>query len=94
MLTGSSVDDTDLAKPDENQFMAFMNLANKMMQNEDKANPKELEDINLERIVNFSIFPSLISIFCLNQNIELETKILSILTRLYNQRYEFADLAR
>lgn len=73
MLTGTSVDDTDLKKPDENQFMAFMNIANKF---KEQSNTKELEALNLESITSFSIFPSLISIFCLNQDIELETKIL------------------
>jgi len=90
MLTGTSVDDSDLKKPDENQFMAFMNIANKF---KEQSNTKELEALNLESITSFSIFPSLISIFCLNQDIELETKILQILTRLYNQRFEFAELS-
>ena len=33
----------------------------------------QLEALDFDKIVGFSIFPSLISIFCLNQNLDLET---------------------
>lgn len=51
---------------------------------------KSLDDFNLSNILGFDILPSLITIFCLNKNQELEKEVLTLITRFYNQRYEFA----
>lgn len=49
-------------------------------------------DIDINQILGFEIFPSLITLFCMTQSLNMETKILNILTRFYNQRLEFAEL--
>jgi len=53
---------------------------------------KDIEGLNLNNILEYEILPSLISLFCLTQNYEMENKILHIMSRLYNQREEFARL--
>ena len=53
---------------------------------------KELQAISINKVVGWEIFPSLLSIFCTTQNLELQTQLLSVITRIYNQRFEFADL--
>ncbi|CAD8111133.1 unnamed protein product [Paramecium sonneborni] len=97
MKTGTKVDDEIFKKKEDNQLFNIMNianLANKLVNtNDDQSKIKSLDAIELSNIISFSIFPSLISIFCLNQSLDLETKILHILTRFYNQRHEFADLS-
>lgn len=60
--------------------------------NKNKIN-KIIEGLNLNNILKFEIFPSLVSLFCLSQNYEIENKILHITSRLYNQRAEFTKLS-
>lgn len=69
------------------------NLAGGLLGGTAETLSKELQAISLNKVLGFDIFPSLVTIFCMNQDIALETQILQILTRLYNQRYEFADLS-
>lgn len=67
MKTGTSVDEEIFKKKEENQIFGLMNLANKLVNLEDKQTQvKSLNAIELSNIISFSIFPSLISIFCLN----------------------------
>ena len=63
----------------------------KFLKSKEKSN-KEIEGLNLNNILEYEILPSLISLFCLTQNPEMENKILHIMSRLYNQRAEFAKL--
>lgn len=51
---------------------------------------KLMEDLNLSNILEFDILPSLITVFCLNKDPQLEKEVLKLITRFYNQRYEFA----
>lgn len=53
---------------------------------------KDIEGLNLNSILEYEILPSLISLFCLTQSYEMENKSLHIMSRLYNQRAEFAKL--
>jgi hypothetical protein len=43
--------------------------------------------------LGFEILPSLITLFCLTQNYEMEKKILHLMGRFYNQRHEFSKLS-
>ena len=52
-----------------------------------------LEIADLNKMIGFEIFPSLITQFCLCENTDIEEKILKILSRLYNQKLEFAQNA-
>ena len=54
---------------------------------------KDVDAICISKILGFDIFPSLINLFCFSQNFDFEQKILSIMSRLYNQRQELADLS-
>ena len=56
-----------------------------------KGSTSKLSILDINNILEFEIFPSLITQFCLTQNYELEKKILNILGRFYNQRNEFAE---
>ena len=51
---------------------------------------KSLDDYNLSTILGFEILPSLITVFCLNKDPELEKQVLKLITRFHNQRFEFA----
>lgn len=51
---------------------------------------KSLDSYNLSTILGFEILPSLITVFCLNKDPELEKQVLKLITRFYNQRFEFA----
>lgn len=53
---------------------------------------KDIEGLNLNNILEYEILPSLITLFCLTQNDSMESKSLHIMSRLYNQRGEFAKL--
>lgn len=53
---------------------------------------KEVESIDIFKILDFEIFPTLVTLFCMTQSLEMETRLLNILTRFYNQRLEFAEL--
>lgn len=63
----------------------------KFFRNKEKSN-KDIEGLNLNNILEYEILPSLISLFCLTQNYEMENKSLHIMSRLYNQRSEFSKL--
>lgn len=54
------------------------------------SNNKNLDDYNLSNILGFDILPSLVTVFCLNVDSDLEKEVLGLITRVYNQRYEFA----
>jgi len=76
MKTGTSIDELD---------MKFK------LKEKEKGN-KDIEGLNLNNILEYEILPSLISLFCLTQNEAMESKSLHIMSRLYNQRDEFAKL--
>jgi inositol 1,4,5-triphosphate receptor type 1/inositol 1,4,5-triphosphate receptor type 3 len=101
MRTGTSVDDNDpnFAKQ-EGTFslgglskLGNFNLAvtfNKTIATEGTS--KDIEAIDINKILETEIFPSLIALFCMTQSLAMETKLLNLLTRFYNQRFEFASL--
>ena len=55
---------------------------------------KVSEQLDLDQILGYDIFPTLINLFQFSQRVEMEQQILLIITRLYNQRQEFAKLTR
>jgi hypothetical protein len=60
----------------------------------EKKNAKvHIDPLNINSFLGFELLPSLIQLFCLTQNEGLETKILSLCIRLYNQRLELVQNA-
>jgi hypothetical protein len=77
----NSVDENDPnLNPPESTGLGFGGLANLagglLGGSSDTTLSKELQAISLNQIIGFDIFPSLLTIFCMNQNIELETQVL------------------
>lgn len=93
MRTGTPVDDTDPNFANEDFGFGFGNIANLAIGGvSPETENKDIEAIDINRILGFEVFPPLISLFCMTQSIQMETKILNLLTRFYNQRFEFAEL--
>lgn len=57
-------------------FQALANLAGNFLGEKSEIHSEELGALSLNKIIGFDVFPSLVTIFCLNQNLELETQIL------------------
>jgi hypothetical protein len=101
MHTGTSVDKSDPKLKKEESLIGFGglasfagNIAGGLSGGIAKEGPsKDIESIDINRILDFEIFPSLITLFCMTQSLSMETKLLNILTRFYNQRLEFAELS-
>jgi len=90
LMTGTVVDKTDPKLSQEDQTFGFqINLKGGLSP---QGPSKEIESIDINRILEFEIFPTLITLFCMTQSLSMETKLLNILTRFYNQRLEFAEL--
>jgi hypothetical protein len=96
MRTGTTVDETDSNFIKDEDTFGFGNLSNFNLTNltaggiAAEGTAKEIESIDINNILGLEIFPTLIVLFCMTQSLPMETKILNLLTRFYNQRFEFA----
>ncbi len=54
---------------------------------------RQVELIELDNILGFDIFPSLVVNFCFTNNTVMEKKILHLMTRFFNQREQLAQLS-
>jgi inositol 1,4,5-triphosphate receptor type 1/inositol 1,4,5-triphosphate receptor type 3 len=84
LRTGTIVDKTDPKLNQEEDTFGFANLANLTGGVSPEGSSKEIESIDINRILDFEIFPTLITLFCMTQSLSMETKLLNILTRFYN----------
>ena len=99
LKTGTLVDQTDirLNKGEGSSVLDNLNLAKHKFDfsNNDRVAPegfnRYIQDISINEILGFEIFPALVALFCLNHSLNLETKLLNVLTRYFNQRLELAE---
>ena len=48
----------------------------------------------MDKILDFEVFPVLIGLICMNNNNDIHFNVLNLVTRLFNQRYEFIRNAK
>lgn len=60
--------DPNLKAPEAStiNFQALANLAGELLGDKAETHSKELEAISINKIIGFNVFPSLVTIFCLN----------------------------
>lgn len=77
MKTGTIVDEKDSRLGANANIFGFSNLANIAKLASGGISPestsKELESIDINNILGYEIFPTLITLFCLTQSLPMET---------------------
>ncbi len=77
MKTGTIVDEKDSRLATNANSFGFSNLANIAKLASGGISPestsKELESIDINNILGYEIFPTLITLFCLTQSLPMET---------------------